>query len=1566
MHSINHTHPVSTRVLGALLAVAAGLLAQSPLHAAASFPPGPEAGLNKRWDTSSSLKPGSILGDSTSFDGTKDPKNGDTLLWHGLDIEKDATGAYLFSATGQGLQIYNLANPSAPAALGYIYGWISGGAFPSWNYSDKDWYIKHVDAPEGFTNLTALTMEDQGFAIVRTDVKSAPIVAYQRLIDTSKVHAFTVGQTHYAYASNGEVYLFNMSNAASLNRCLEMPPVTSCPGVYMGVVPAFGNVSSLDGTGKFAITSKIGSAGNVKIWDLSLPAAPSLLLEIAGSTKAAAIWKLGSSYFAAKLDLAGKQLTIYNVSCIASGSCSGAPQVWTGQVSATNGMNYVTASTDAGRAYLYLGADDLGSCVPQREFIFDVTNPSSPAELTPKIHPDGYWGWYYMGCPDPAGFSLVGPRIGEVYGGYLYRAANTLLDSHLIAVSGPPAANFSWTPAEVYPGTPVQFTDQSAGIPTTWAWTFQDGTPASFDNQAPPSVTFASQGVKSISLDVSNAQGPGTPSTKELTVLNPAPQVAGVSVSPANPVVCQPITFTANGAAGQPVLSFAWDVKDSAQATVHIGSANPDTWNTELSAPLPQPGSYTAMVTVNNAGGPPATASVVFTLGGLAALPAEGAFTPACTNCVDGAPPAGVAQLSAGDIPGATAWSWDCGSGFGPYVSDPVAGPVHSCSYTSTGAKTVKVKVKNCVEPEKTSAGLGITINQITPLKALFAVNGLCSGGVCFATAGQPLGFVDLSTGAEFWDYDWNGDGIYEDAGNTAPQATHTYATQGTFTPKLKVRRGASEQDVYTLPTQISVAAASPGAISVAGPSSGQPNAALSFSALASGSCNPSPTGWSWTAAGGTVTNGTTSSVTISWSSTGNKTISVTNSACSGVSGSKSVTISTPGPGPGPGPTPGTLKAEFSFTPTSPAAGQAVSFNGSASTGSPTAYIWDFGDGTPYGEGAQVAHTFAQTGTYLVQLSVTKPGNCPPAPFCSAALTKTVIVGTGEPPLGAAFDTSAPCISEFGLNSCSAEVGKPVTFTDQSTGNPTSWSWNFGDGDTATGTSVTHTFTKPGPFTVTLTIGRGSNAATAGKAFNVVGEPEPETSTVILPWIAQSRGVLIQSSDLYVHNPGTTAMEIVLEFRRRGLPEINPPQATRTIEPGATLYAADVLKELFNREDIVGFVALTKMTGDAEPVMTSFNTTFGSNGSQFGQTIPGISLSQKVAEVITGKRVQYLVGLNDNSDREAYFGVTNPNSGQAIYRLKFFDSLGRPVGTPSGDLSLSSFGFKQFQPAEIRSKFGLSSLDDYQVEVETVSGKQLYPFGANVRVTSDDPSYLGVGRTNKSRVYLVGAMSTPGINNTSWQTDVVLANVGTQVALADVSFLKAGLSSQPTTPLHLTLQPGEIRRLENIVGEQWNVLDSVGVVIVDSDSPNSVFPIVQGESYETTNANPAMRFGQFMAEFTDEDAAGVGEAQYLVGLRQDAQSRTTYWLYNPSNQPGSYDLIYRALDGTELGRISAASLGAGKFRQISPSQHPLPAAGAADGGFTLQVVVRSGKVLAAAQVINNQTNDPAYLKGQTQ
>jgi hypothetical protein len=440
-------------------------------------------------------------------------------------------------------------------------------------------------------------------------------------------------------------------------------------------------------------------------------------------------------------------------------------------------------------------------------------------------------------------------------------------------------------------------------------------------------------------------------------------------------------------------------------------------------------------------------------------------------------------------------------------------------------------------------------------------------------------------------------------------------------------------------------------------------------------------------------------------------------------------------------------------------------------------------------------------------------------------------------------------------------------------------------------------------------------------------------------------------------------MTVLLEFRKRGTPDTNPPQVSKTIAGGATLYVADVLNELFNRENIAGFVSLKVTQGDTSPIITSYNTTVQADGKQFGQTISGISMAQTAsAAAAAGGSAQNLVGLISNSDRLAYFGVSNPGSTAATYHLRFYDKAGTLIGESNPDFTVSPFGQRQFQSAEIQSTFGISNQADYRVEVSTsTGGGSLVPYASNLRLASSDPSFLEVGSAKNAKAYLLGVLSAPGNNNSLWQSDLLLSNIGTQASNADVTFTSIGLNAVPTSPIHVTLQPGQTQRLENVVAGQLHVQNGIGVLTVSSNSPEGIFPIVQGESYD--NSVPTKRFGQSMAAITDASAASTGQSQYLVGLRQDAAHRTTLWLFNPGTVNAQYDIIYRGLDGSAIGSTRGVVLGAGKLRQFSPNQHPLPAAGVQDG-FTIQIQVTSGKVLGAAQVVNNNTNDPSYILGE--
>lgn len=71
--------------------------------------------------------------------------------------------------------------------------------------------------------------------------------------------------------------------------------------------------------------------------------------------------------------------------------------------------------------------------------------------------------------------------------------------------------------------------------------------------------------------------------------------------------------------------------------------------------------------------------------------------------------------------------------------------------------------------------------------------------------------------------------------------------------------------------------------------------------------------------------------------------------------------------------------------------------------------------------------------------------------------------------VGARIRASAPT-ANFSSNVNSITAGGSVSFTDTSSGNPTSWLWNFGDGTTSTSQNPNHVYSTAGTYNVTLTV----------------------------------------------------------------------------------------------------------------------------------------------------------------------------------------------------------------------------------------------------------------------------------------------------------------------------------------------------------------------------------------------------------------------------------------------------------------------------------------------------------------
>ena len=129
-----------------------------------------------------------------------------------------------------------------------------------------------------------------------------------------------------------------------------------------------------------------------------------------------------------------------------------------------------------------------------------------------------------------------------------------------------------------------------------------------------------------------------------------------------------------------------------------------------------------------------------------------------------------------------------------------------------------------------------------------------------------------------------------------------------------------------------------------------------------------------------------------------------------------------------------------------------------------TSWKWNFGDGTNSTE-QNPEHTYNKAGQYAVTVTVNNAAGSNTATYTGYIN----VVNSLEPPI-AAF-SAYPTYGKLPLN---------VSFTDNSTGSPTSWKWYFGDGTNSTEQNPTHIYAKTGQYAVTLSVNNvaGSNSIT--------------------------------------------------------------------------------------------------------------------------------------------------------------------------------------------------------------------------------------------------------------------------------------------------------------------------------------------------------------------------------------------------------------------------------------------------------------------------------------------------------
>jgi PKD repeat protein len=119
--------------------------------------------------------------------------------------------------------------------------------------------------------------------------------------------------------------------------------------------------------------------------------------------------------------------------------------------------------------------------------------------------------------------------------------------------ANPPSPSFTMSANSICPGSCVDFTDNTTGLPTSWSWTFTGGSPSSSTVQNPSTVCWNAPGTYAVTLQACNANG--CSSTSQTLTVN----VPVVSAGP-DDTICSGGNVVLNAGGG---VSYSWNPSGS-------------------------------------------------------------------------------------------------------------------------------------------------------------------------------------------------------------------------------------------------------------------------------------------------------------------------------------------------------------------------------------------------------------------------------------------------------------------------------------------------------------------------------------------------------------------------------------------------------------------------------------------------------------------------------------------------------------------------------------------------------------------------------------------------------------------------------------------------------------------------------------------------------------------------------------------------------------------------------------------------------------------------------------------
>ncbi|HEX7151703.1 MAG TPA: hypothetical protein VF618_09465 [Thermoanaerobaculia bacterium] len=485
----------------------------------------------------------------------------------------------------------------------------------------------------------------------------------------------------------------------------------------------------------------------------------------------------------------------------------------------------------------------------------------------------------------------------------------------------------------------------------------------------------------------------------------------------------------------------------------------------------------------------------------------------------------------------------------------------------------------------------------------------------------------------------------------------------------------------------------------------------------------------------------------------------------------------------------------------------------------------------------------------------------------------------------------------------------------------------------------------------------------------------PPPGTLIIPALAHADGFNSRfQSDVRITNTFTAAMTYELSYTQT---QTNGTQqgkrTTMTIEANETKGLNDVVKAWFGAgllgEFGVGTLEIRPIAvastpgGGGSPVIPlttvassrTYNVT--PNGT-LGQFIPALPLSAFIGKLADGEQ-QALISLQQVAQSTSYrtnLGFVEGAGEGAEMLVKLFDGSNREIASKA--LNLSPYEHRQIAFPEF---FPNTQVADGRVEVRVTNGNgRVTAYASVLDNKTSDPLLVFPVQAAKVQATRFVVPGVAELNNgaANFHTDMRIYNgASSPVALQLHYFPQTGTAP---APLPFTLQPGEVRAIDNVLPTLFSLTNSGGAVAVTA--PNETPVVVTARTY-SRDANGGT-FGQFIPAVSAADAVGTGDRNLeVLQLEESAQFRSNLGLVEVTGNDVLIE-IYGYPQGSRVAAKAEVLLKANEFRQLNRVMASLGFPNTYNGRVSIRAIAGEGRVAAYGSVVDNRTQDPTYVPAQ--